>query len=45
MLEVMFYVHHRAQVKLYIVGIVNELKEKQLIKVMDSAPDKILVCS
>jgi len=44
-MEVIFYVQMKAQVKLFIAGKVIDFQEKQLMNMLDTVPDKVLVCT
>ena len=43
--ELIFYVQMKAQVKLFIASQVIEMQERQLLNMLDTVPDKVLVCS
>jgi len=43
--EIIFYVQARAQVKLYLASKKIKQQEKQLLDMLDSVPDQVLVCS
>ena len=44
-LEIIFFVQEKAQVELFLAGKVMKLQELQLLDMLDSVPDKVLVCS
>lgn len=43
--ELIFFVQMKAQVKLFIASQVIEEQERQLLNMLDTVPDKVLVCS
>ena len=43
--ELLFYVQIKAQVKLFITTQVIVVQERQLLDMLDTVPDKVLVCS
>lgn len=43
--EIVFYVQMKAQVKLFLASQKIKIQEKQLLSLLDSVPDKVLVCS
>ena len=43
--ETQFFVQEKAQVRLFMASKVIKLQEKQLLDVLDSVPDNVLVCS
>ena len=43
--EVVFFVQMKAQVKLFIASNVVNAQEHQLVNMLDTVPDKVLVCS
>ena len=43
--ELIFFVQMKAQVKLFISSQVIEMQETQLLNMLDTVPDKVLVCS
>ena len=43
--ETLFFVQEKAQVRLFMASKVIKLQEKQLLDVLDSVPDNVLVCS
>ena len=43
--ELILYVQMKAQVKLFIASQVIEIQERQLLNMLDTVPDKVLVCS
>lgn len=43
--ELIFYVQLRAQAKLFLAGKVTAMQQEQLQSLLDSVPDKVLICS
>ena len=43
--ESIFYIHHKAAAKLFVSIKVASLQEKQLRNLLDTVPDKVLICS
>ena len=43
--ELLFYVKMKAQVKLFITTQVIVVQERQLLNMLDTVPDNVLVCS
>ena len=43
--ELIFFVQEKAQVKLFVANKVIKLQEQQLLDMLDSVPDKVLVCT
>ena len=43
--ELIFFVQEKAQVKLFVSSKVIKLQEQQLLDMLDSVPDKVLVCT
>ena len=43
--ESLFYVHMKVQVKLFVANQVTQAQKQQLQDILDTVPDKVLVCS
>ena len=43
--EVVFFVQMKAQVKLFIASNVVNAQEHQIVNMLDTVPDKVLVCT
>lgn len=43
--EIIFFLQEKAQVQLFLAGKVIKLQEQQLLDMLDSVPDKVIVCS
>ena len=44
-LEIIFYVQLKAQAKLFLMTKVTDYQQTQLFNLLDSVPDKVLICS
>ena len=43
--EIIFFIHHKAEAKLFLSNKVTSLNESQLLNLLDTVPDKVLICS
>ena len=44
-METIFYTNHRAEAKLFLLVKVTSKQEGQLLNLLDTVPDKVLICS
>ena len=44
LVELVFYVHNKAQAKLFLTLKVSDLQQKQLFSLLDTVPDMVLLC-
>ncbi len=42
--ELVFYVQYKVQIELFIKSEIESLQQKQLYNLLDSLPDKVLIC-
>ena len=44
LIEVVLYLNHKAHIKLFLAMKVTEMHQKQMLNLLDSVPDKVLIC-
>ena len=44
LIEVVLYLNHKAHIKLFLAMKVAEKHQKQMLDLLDSVPDKVLIC-
>jgi len=44
-MEIIFFIHHKAEAKLFLSSKVTKLHESQLLNLLDTVPDKVLICT